>query len=652
MFAEVAVLRPVANIYTYKIPVNLENKIKIGQLVIVPFGYGRVDGIVLNIKKIKPKFKTKEIISIKMEEAVLKESMSKLVLWMIDYYQIFPESVLNLMIPKNIKLEKPVCEDDEQKNFNISKLTLNEENATHEILSGSRHKYLLFTNNIKDRYKIYLKLFKELYSENGTLMYIFPEISQAEDFYKYFIGYNGNTAYFWHAKLKPKEKLELWQKCILNKARCLIGTRSLVFLPSDNVKLITVDEEESPFYKSDKNPKYLLPEVAKTRAKLEKAIYLIGTNSPGVGAYAEIKEGDVKLQDKTELIDLRRKEKKIDVEIIDLKEEKKEGMHGFLSTKLRKMIIESKNNNEKILLFYNRRGYFTYVFCKTCGQELVCPRCDRPLIYDQKKNYYCHTCNYVLNGKPICTLCNGTSFKYSGAGTQKIISELKHLVFNANIIRIDRDVLKEEKDIFKKYKEFISTDNSILIGTQLIFNNILEHKIGLFVFINFDQIINFPDYHVAERAFQTLNKAKELVKKNNGKMIIQTRHPGHYVLNAFINQNYEEFYYEEIKRRKELGYPPFKKIAKILIWGGDLGSVEEKSKVIYKRLKLKSKRDKYEIYEPQEAPEKKIRDKYYWQLILKGDDLKILRKDFIDVMINVKTDETIGVIFDSDPKRI
>lgn len=652
MFAEVAVLRPVANTYTYKIPIILEERIKIGQKVTVPFGYGSVDGIVLSIQKIKPKFKTKEIISIKTEEPVLRESLSKLALWMFDYYQIFPESILNLMIPKGVEFLGSREKSDGKQHITVPKLTINEEEAVNNIKSGNRQRYLLFTNQTRERYKVYLNVYNEMTTEDNVFMFMFPEISQAEDFYNYFLGYIKHSVYFWNAGLNPKEKLHIWQKCRSNEARCIIGTRSLIFLPCKDIKVIAVDEEESPFYKSEKNPKYLLSEVAKMRAKFEKAIYLIGTSSPSIEAYAEIKEREVKLLEKMELLDLRRKERKPQVEVINIKEEQKVGFQGFLSTKLRKLIIESKNNNEKTVLFYNRRGFFTYVFCKSCGKELVCPRCNKALIYDQKKKFYCHTCNYVLEKKPLCSNCSGTNFKYSGAGTQKIISELKHLVFNSNIIRADKDILKNEKDILQKYEEFIKTDNSILIGTQLVFHPYLEHKIDLFVFLNFDQIINFPDFHIAERAYQILNKAKRLVKKNTGKIIVQTRHPEYYVLEAFISQDYDKFYNEEIKRRKELNYPPFKRIAKILVWGDDLGLVEGKTKAIYKRLKLKSKDGGYEIFEPQEAPQEKLRDKYYWQLILKGNDLKILRKDFNDVVVNIKTDEKSGVILDFDPQRI
>lgn len=656
MYAKIAVLRPVDNIYTYKIPSSLINDIKLGQLVTVPFGYGKVKGVILDIDEKPPKFKTKDILSIEIKDPIIKGPLTKLAKWMIDYYQIFPESILKLMIPKNLKPIKVTSSRRLQPALNKHRQTLdiklskNEEGAVELVIKSKKPRYLLFTNRTEERYKVYLKLFSNLSKNNNTVMFLFPEVSQARNFYYYFTGHIETDTVLWNAKLTPKQKTAIWWGAKTNKIRCLIGTRSMIFLPVQNIKLLAVDEEESQFYKSEKNPKYFLPEVAQTRAKFEGSIYLIGTNSPSIEAFAGVMEGETRLSEKIELIDLRRRERKIDINIIDLKEEHEKGYKSFLTPKLRKSIIESKKNNEKVILFYNRRGYSTYVFCKRCGQELMCPRCSKPLIYDQQKKFVCHICNFILEKKPVCGNCDGTEFKYSGAGTQKVIKEIKGLIFNSKIVRLDKDSLKDDKNLLEKCKEFLKSTSDILVGTKIIFHPCLEGKVNLFGIINFDQILNFPDYHVAQRAYQILIKAKSLLSKSKGKIIIQTRHPNHYVLHAFLSQSYELFYNEEIKRRKELEYPPFTKLARALVWGDNQEEVKSAAQLIYR--KLKNKKSNYQLFDAMEAPQEKMRGKFYWQLIFKGEDLKMIRKDFKEVVVNIKSGPKLGMVLDIDPVRI
>ncbi|MCM8799916.1 MAG: primosomal protein N', partial [Candidatus Omnitrophica bacterium] len=427
---------------------------------------------------------------------------------------------------------------------------------------------------------------------------------------------------------KQSDRLNLlsWQKVKNGEVKIAVGTRMAVFLPFNNLGLIIVDSENNPSYKEEQRPYYHARVVSFMHADLTKAELILSDISPSLESMYLVK------QKKIDYL-LLKKDYFPSIVLIDIKKQsplviKKIG----LTYPFQEILKESLRNKKRVLIFLNRKGFSTFIYCPRCRKILKCPRCDVNLVYYFKeKKLTCHYCNYKCLPPKICPDCNSSYIRYTGIGIEKLESKLSWLYPEAKISKLEKN------------QNFLSIDLDFIISTDIIFRKTLP-DIDTIGVVSLDNVLNRIDFRASERAFYTLLK---LLVLNPNRIILQTELPGHYCFKALLEKDISLFYEAELNLRKELQLPPFRKLVLIKLRGKQRQRVKDKTKVLFKKL-INTDRDKSikVISYFANSPEK-LRDNYIWQIMLSSKStqklirfLKKVLKKFkpSGIIINVEID--------------
>ena len=464
-----------------------------------------------------------------------------------------------------------------------------------------------------------MQLIEETIKRGKTAIMLVPEISltpQMVDRFSARFGYE-NIAVM-HSKLSQGERFDTWEKIKKGKVKIVIGARSAIFAPIQNLGIIIIDEEHDSSYKSDMPPKYNCKDIAKYIARKNDIPIVLGSATPDVATYYKIS------QDKNaEVIRLTKRANNSnlpEVKLVDLRKEIAEGNRSPFSTELKKLIQENIDNHKQTILFLNRRGFSTFVMCRDCGYTIKCKGCNISLTYHYKENKLkCHYCGYEINNISICPSCKSKNVKYFGTGTQKLEEIIKNEFPNATTIRMDIDTVSKKnshEDILNKFK---NENIDILIGTQMVVKGHHFPNVTLVGVIAADTALNMEDYRANEKTFDILTQVAGRAGRENqpGKVIVQTYNPENFCIQCAKEQNYDMFFDTEIVLRKQLKYPPFCDIIMFSITGISKEETKKASENLYKILKNKSDIH-IEIFNPMPAPIDKIQNKYRWRIIAKG----------------------------------
>lgn len=482
--------------------------------------------------------------------------------------------------------------------------------------------------------EIYLQLIEEELKKGKEGIVLVPEISLTPQMIRRFIGRFGNTVAVLHSGLSDGEKYDEWRRIAEGKAKVAVGARSAIFAPFKNLGIIIIDEEHESTYKSETRPKYDAREVAMKRCEIEGASLLLGSATPSIESYykAENKLNNMRLVSINTRVNNR---KMPDIEIIDMREELREGNKSIFSNRLFQEISSTLLNNDQLILFLNRRGYSTFVSCRSCGYVAKCPNCNISLTYHAKGNYLsCHYCGYSEENPTECPRCKSKYIKYFGIGTQRVEKEFKNTFGETKILRMDADTTTKKNSHKIILDKFRSKEANVLIGTQMIGKGHDFPDVTLVGIITSDTYLNLPDFRSGERTFQMVTQSAGRAGRGDkpGKVIIQSYSPDHYSLLHARTHDYVGFYRDEIKLRKEMNYPPFSHLGQIVISGYREDRVMQAAKEIGEFVKgMASDKKDIEIWGPSPAPLSRINNRYRWQLVLKADKenkLLELMKDF------------------------
>lgn len=424
-----------------------------------------------------------------------------------------------------------------------------------------------------------------------------------------------------HSKLSVGERYDQWQRIKKNEAKIIIGARSAIFAPVSNLGVIIIDEEHDDSYKSEMTPRYQAKEIARTIAEHENIPLILGSATPDLKTFYKAQKNEIK---KLTLTKRANKSHLPKVKIVDLREELAKGNKTMLSRELYENIKDNLEKKHQTILFLNRRGFSTFIMCRDCGYTLKCKNCNITLTYHLKENKLkCHYCGYEQENVTICPECNSTKIKYFGTGTQKLETQVRKIFPNATTIRMDIDTVTKKnshEDIINRFKK---ENIDILIGTQMVVKGHHFPNVTLVGVIAADSSLNIEDYRANERTFQILTQVAGRAGRENlpGDVIIQTYNPDQFSIECAKKQDYNEFYNIEINLRKQLKYPPFCDIIVIGISGQDKYEVENTSQTLYTNLvsKIKQHNMNLLIYSPRPAPIDKIKNKYRFRIIIKGE---------------------------------
>lgn len=505
------------------------------------------------------------------------------------------------------------CDNYEKKCLNYE-----QKKVYNEIIEGEDKVFLVHGVTGSGKTELYLAIFEHFIKNGGDCIILVPEISLTPQMIERVKGRFNNDVVVYHSKLTVNERYTEWEKVISGKVKVAIGTRSALFLPFKNLSCIVIDEEHESTYKSESDPKYIVKDVAIEYSKLKDNLKVIlGSATPSIESYYKAKINEYKLLEIKNRVNFRKFPK---IEIINMKDELNQGNKSIFSKTLYSKINERIFKEEQTILFLNKRGFSSFVSCRSCGYVYKCKFCDITLTYHGTSKYLmCHYCGYGEKNKNQCVKCGSNYVKYFGIGTEKVELLSKKFFPNARILRMDFDTTRKKNSYNEIYDKIKNKEVDIIIGTQMIAKGFDFENVTLVGVLAADLSMNIPDYKAYERTFQLLNQVSGRAGRGEklGEVCIQTYDPDSYVIRHSRNNDYKSFYDEEIKIRKTLNYPPFTDILNVLFQSKDVKFYDEVIIYLYQKLKNEFS-SMYQILGPSSCMISKINDYYRWQIIIKG----------------------------------
>ena len=530
---------------------------------------------------------------------------------------------------------------------------LNEEQSkvVKEVIDNlnTNNTYLLKGVTGSGKTEVYMHIIKEVIDRGMQAIMLVPEISLTPQIVSRFRQRFNNEVAVLHSGLSDGERYDEYRKIKKGLVKIVVGARSAIFSPFQNLGVIIIDEEQVTSYKQENNPKYHTRDVALFRCKYHNCPLVLGSATPSLESYARAKKGVYKL-----LTLNKRANNKLmpEIRIVDMKKEIRNNYHN-ISLELENAIKEKLDKKEQIIILLNRRGYSSMLTCKDCGEVIKCPNCDISLTYHKTSNTLrCHYCGYGTKVQDTCPSCYGRSLTMYGLGTEKLEEELVKK-FNARVVRMDLDTTTSKKAHSKIIKDFLEQKYDILVGTQMIAKGLDFPNVTLVGVINADASLNIPDFRSSEYTYQLLSQVsgRSGRDKKEGIVIIQTLNPEHYSIKYAKDHDYDGFFNYEMRIRKKLGYPPYYYLTLIKILSRDYQLCMKEANKVGEFLRKNLPSDVI-VLGPSIASTFKVNNIYHFQCIIKykkEDDIKeVLRT--IDNIYKVNT--KVRIEMDIDPVRL
>ena len=457
--------------------------------------------------------------------------------------------------------------------------------------------------------EVYLSAIEQTLQQGRNALYLVPEISLTYQTVARLVGRFSNQVAILHSGLSIGERYDEWRKIIRGEVRVVVGARSAVFAPLDNIGVIIVDEEHDSSYKQEETPRYHAREVAKLRQKTHQSVLILGSATPSVETYARAMKEVYTYHHLPERVTSTMPE----VQVIDMTDQT-----SVISSELHQAMSYSLANNEQVILLLNRRGYHNYVICESCGFVPKCKDCDVSLTYHHKKQkLQCHYCGYQTAPMTICSECGSEHLQYEGLGTEQLEAHVQELFPDVSILRMDKDTTSTKQAHQTYLNEFEAGQHQILIGTQMIAKGLDFLNVGVVGVLEIDSLLHLPDYHSAERTYQLITQVAGRAGRHHlqGKVYVQTLNPSHYAIQSVYN-NYDWFYTHEMKYRKLAGYVPYYYVELLLLQGSEMKALFQEADKIKGWLK-KQLSDQAVILGPTVPTISRIKTKYRVQLVLK-----------------------------------
>jgi len=496
---------------------------------------------------------------------------------------------------------------------------------------------LLYGVTSSGKTEVYVKLIEDVLAKGKQVLYLLPEIALTTQLITRLQQYFGEKVAIYHSKYSVHERVEVWNNVLQNKnkAQIVLGARSSLLLPFSNLGLIIADEEhETSFKQYDPAPRYHARDAAIVLAKMHQGKIVLGSATPSVESYHNA------MTQKYALATITRRYGDVlmpDMELVDIKEKhRKKRMKGHFSDRLLEEIEETLENGEQVILFQNRRGYAPIIECNTCGHSPQCPNCDVSLTYHQYKNQLrCHYCSHHIAMQQQCLACGSHELDTKGFGTQQIEQELKELLPEVKVGRMDLDTTRGKYGYQKIISSFEQQEIQILVGTQMLTKGLDFRNVNLVGIMNADSMLNFPDFRAHERSFQLIQQVAGRAgrTKKRGKVIVQTYNPYHQILQQVSVGDYENMFKDQLNDRRQFHYPPFYRLIKITLKHKEYNRVNDSAAWFAKSLR-NSFGDN--VLGPEFPPIARIRNLYLKNILLKIPKQQSLAKTK-DVITRIKT---------------
>ncbi|MBQ4275461.1 MAG: primosomal protein N' [Lachnospiraceae bacterium] len=655
--------------------------IKLASFIRKTYGSTQIQALktVMPVKKTVKREVNKRVISrldsqglysvLEQAEKKHKNAQARLIRELISYHDIsysFITGKMNVSAQAIAALEKNdvvsiTCEEVYRNPIKIDhvedvELNLSDEqrkivdDVNSDIEAGIRNTYLIHGITGSGKTEVYMRLIEDCLKRDKQAIMLIPEIALTYQNLTRFYARFGDSVSVIHSKMTQGERYDQFLKVKEGKVKIMIGPRSALFTPFENLGLIIIDEEHEGSYKAENMPKYHAREVAGKLAELTGASLILGSATPSIDSYYRTKNGEYKLYKLTQRLTGNTLPT---VYVEDMREELKEGNKSVFSRHLHKLIEDRLEKHDQIMLFLNRRGVSGFVSCRECGEVVKCPHCDISLSYHRDGNLKCHYCGYERPFSSKCDKCGAEKVRGFRAGTQMIEDFVKKEFPYALVLRMDADSTKKQEDYETILSRFANREADILIGTQMIVKGHDFKGVTLVGVIAADMALNAEDYRAGERAFQQLVQASGRAGRgdNPGEVVIQTYQSEHYAVQYAKSQDYEGFYEEEMSFRNLMMYPPAGNLLGVQIQGSEEARVKKLSTHLSELIdNLKSKEEISKIG-PADASLSKKCDLYRRVIYIKSReynhliDIKdAIEKDVAELKLTKET-----VMFDFNP---
>ncbi len=540
-------------------------------------------------------------------------------------------------------------------------LTESQHLAVDEVLKSIKAQqnsvYLLHGVTGSGKTEVYLNLIDEVIENGKSSLFLVPEIALTPQMVSQVVSRFGTDVAVLHSSLTLRERYDEWKNIKNNNVKVVVGARSAVFAPLENLGLIIIDEEHENTYKSEFSPRYHTSEIARFIAKQNSATVLFASATPSVESYYMARQGKYKLLKMPERVGGANLP---DVKIVDMRCELENGNMSIFSEELQQAINDNIKDKKQTILFMNKRGFSSFVSCRECGYVAECPNCNVSLTFHKSVNkMVCHYCDYMEAVPKVCPSCESKYIKYFGTGTQRVEDEAKKLFPEAKILRMDADTTAKRmghEEILNKFKK---EKTDILIGTQMITKGLDIENVTLVGVLSADMSLNMDDYRASERTFDLICQVSGRAGRGrwSGKSIIQTYNPDDEAIIASANQDYESFYENEIVFRENLIYPPFCEFINIVFSHTYYKTAKQTALEFYNKLKGEVAKESLTthiiIYKPAEAPMSRIGGKYRYRILLKtrySNKLYAVLRTIYDNMSKDK--KSAGIVIDVNPQNM
>ncbi len=498
------------------------------------------------------------------------------------------------------------------------------------IAGGKFQTFLLEGVTGSGKTEVYLKAIDACLALGRSALLLVPEIGLTPAVAGQFFHRFGNQVAILHSAFHDAERAEQWRRIRAGLATVVVGTRSGVFAPVRNLGLVVIDEEHDQSYKQQETPRYNGRDVAIVRAQAAGAVVVLGSATPSLESRYNAERGKYKLIELPQRIEQRPLP---DVEVIDMRQEFLETRKlATFSRRLVETIGERLERGEQTMLLLNRRGFSSFVACRTCGERVECVNCAVTLTYHRRdRRMLCHYCNYAQKVPTVCPKCGSEYLHFIGTGSEKVEEELHRDFPQARIARMDRDTVSGKRHFESILHGFREGDFDILVGTQMIAKGHDIPNVTLVGIVSADVGLGLPDFRSAERTFQLLTQAAGRAGRGDlpGIVLIQTINPEHYAIRFASEQNYAGFYAKEIQFRKLMRYPPFSALANVLVRSQKQEEALEMSAELGRLLDPAP--EGLKVMGPAEAPVPKLKSEFRYQLLIKAVNRKRLNETLREV---------------------
>lgn len=531
-----------------------------------------------------------------------------------------------------------------------------QQEAVDRITRSKYNTFLLHGVTGSGKTEVYINVIKNALKEGKTAIMLVPEIALTPQMFARFKNAFGDTVAILHSNLSAGERYDEWLRLKNGEAKIAIGARSCIFAPLENLGVIVIDEEHDGSYYSESNPRFHTHEVARFLAYLNSCPLILGSATPSIESYYKVKTGEYSLIQLTN----RANEKELpSIEIINMLNETEKGNVNMFSFRFLHELEECMQKKQQAMVFINRRGFSSFLMCRNCGYVPKCQDCDVSLVYHKEDNLLkCHYCARRYKVPKVCPKCGSESLRYGAVGTERIVEELKSILGSEiPIFRLDNDTTQNKNAFVNILESFNKTSPSILVGTQMIAKGHDFNNVTLVGIVDADISLHFSDYRATERTFNLITQVAGRAGRSDkeGKVILQTYYPRHYVYRCAANYDYGAFYKREIQMRELSHFPPFVDMLRVLVTSVD----EERAKKVVEEVfvKIKGLKEEYSsdfVYlNAMKCPKKRLQKNYRYEILMriyKKSSKEIITK-IHDICYNTDK-KNVSLFIENDPQNL